>query len=524
MAEQQSREAGPDLAAGIALADLADGAKLLGHVGGEPVLLVRRGDRGLRGRRHVHALRRPAGRRAGGRTTPSAARGTTPASTCAPARRCARRRSIPLACWSVEQRDGCRRAREAAPRRKPRRATRPAQSPETHRDRRRRRGGLRRGRDAAARGLRGRHRRCSAPTTPRPSIGRTCPRTTWPATRPRSGCRCARTASMRRTAIELRLGATVADIDTRGARGRARRRRAGSATTRCCSPPAPSRCGCRSPAPTCRTSARCARCADSRAIIERAERGAAGGGDRRELHRAGGGGVAAGARARGARGRARAAAAGARARGRSWATSSARCTRSTASSSTSGETATRDRAASAVTLTGGATLAADLVVARRRRAAADRAGRGGRARGRPRRRRRRPTCETSAPGIFAAGDIARWPDPHTGERIRVEHWVVAERQGQTAALNMLGGDASRSRAVPFFWSQHYDVAHQLRRPRRELGQHRDRGRHRRAGLRCCASGAAAGRSRSRRSAATSRASRPRRRWSARWRPIDDVFG
>jgi NADPH-dependent 2,4-dienoyl-CoA reductase/sulfur reductase-like enzyme/nitrite reductase/ring-hydroxylating ferredoxin subunit len=65
--------------------------------------------------------------------------------------------------------------------------------------------------------------------------------------------------------------------------------------------------------------------------------------------------------------------------------------------------------------------------------------------------------ETSAKGIFAIGDVARWPDPRSAGNVRIEHWVLAQRQGQAVART-LAGERAPFADVPFFWSQHYDVA------------------------------------------------------------------
>ena len=206
---------------------------------------------------------------------------------------------------------------------------------------------------------------------------------------------------------------------------------------------------------TCRTSTRCARSPTAARSSPRAAAAQARGRDRRELHRPRGRRVAARARPRGARRRAGSAPDGDACSAASSGDFVRALHEEHGVAFHLGDTAARSTR-SASTLNDGSVARRRPRRRRRRRAAA--------ARSSPSRRASRSiaassstsTCETSVPGIFAAGDIARWPDAHSGERIRVEHWVVAERQGQTAARNMLGA-ARAFDAVPFFWSQHYDV-------------------------------------------------------------------
>lgn len=74
------------------------------------------------------------------------------------------------------------------------------------------------------------------------------------------------------------------------------------------------------------------------------------------------------------------------------------------------------------------------------------------------------TLCAGVPGVYAAGDVARWPNAtfagHDDEEMRVEHWTNASEQGAAAAANLLrtarGEDAVAFSTVPFFWSDQYD--------------------------------------------------------------------
>jgi NADPH-dependent 2,4-dienoyl-CoA reductase/sulfur reductase-like enzyme len=69
------------------------------------------------------------------------------------------------------------------------------------------------------------------------------------------------------------------------------------------------------------------------------------------------------------------------------------------------------------------------------------------------------TCATAAPGVVAAGDIARWPNRLFGEEMRVEHWSNAVEQGAAAAKRLLASDEAAEPfvPVPYFWSDQYDT-------------------------------------------------------------------
>jgi NADPH-dependent 2,4-dienoyl-CoA reductase/sulfur reductase-like enzyme len=69
------------------------------------------------------------------------------------------------------------------------------------------------------------------------------------------------------------------------------------------------------------------------------------------------------------------------------------------------------------------------------------------------------TCATAAPGVVAAGDVARWPNRLFGEEMRIEHWSNAVEQGAAAAKRLLASDetAEPFAPVPYFWSDQYDT-------------------------------------------------------------------
>ncbi|SNR49760.1 Reductase C-terminal [Haloechinothrix alba] len=67
------------------------------------------------------------------------------------------------------------------------------------------------------------------------------------------------------------------------------------------------------------------------------------------------------------------------------------------------------------------------------------------------------TLATGAPGVYAAGDVARWTNPAFGERMRLEHWTTTAEQGAAAARNALRPDEAQPfETVPYFWSDWYE--------------------------------------------------------------------
>ena len=300
---------------------------------------------------------------------------------------------------------------------------------------------------------------------PRRSIGRICPRTTSPATRLRIGCRCARTASIPSNGIDLQLKANVAGIDP--------------ARARSCSPTASrvpyDRLLLATGAEPVRLSipgadqphVRTLRSlADCRAIIERAKtarRAVVLGASFIGLE------VAASLRARDIE--VHVVAPEKRPMERILGPQMGDFVRSLHEEH--GVVFHLEDTATAidgkqVTLKSGGALDADLVVVgigvRPRTELAEKAGlaldRGVVV---------DAYLETSVPGIFAAGDIARWPDPHSGAE-HPRRALGRRRAPGPDRRAQYAGHREKFTAVPFFWSQHYDVPDQLCRPRRELGR------------------------------------------------------
>jgi 3-phenylpropionate/trans-cinnamate dioxygenase ferredoxin reductase subunit len=70
------------------------------------------------------------------------------------------------------------------------------------------------------------------------------------------------------------------------------------------------------------------------------------------------------------------------------------------------------------------------------------------------------TLRTSDPSIYAAGDIAAWPDPTFGKRLQVEHWNVARGQGLRAGRNM-AGEEKPYKTLPYFFSDLFDLSFEV---------------------------------------------------------------